>query len=127
MYCLTMAMAPMLPLVISGLTLGVREDKADPTHKAPLAKMTDTPSFFAAVICNVQSRGIGMINSMKSTKMLQIPKTIITLGALIAHTVVGRKRMLNLKAAGIGLQEKMIRRTLMVAQRVAMAPTAQAQ
>lgn len=122
-----MAMAPMLPLVISGPTFRVREEKADPTHKAPLAKMTDTPSFFAAVICNVQSRGIGMINSMKSTKMLQIPKMIITLGALIVHTVVGRIRMLNLKAADTGLQEKMIRRTLMEAQRVAMVPTAQAE
>ena len=121
-----MAMAPMLPLVISGPTLRVREEKADPTHKAPLAKMTQTPSFFAVVICSVQSRGIGMINSIKSTRMLQIPKTIVTLGALIGHTVVGRIRMLNLKAAAIGLQEKMIRRTLMKVQRVATVPTAQA-
>ena len=68
--------------------------KMGSTHTAPLAKTTETPIFFALFICRVQSSGIGMIRSMKSTKMLQKPNTISTLGADIGHTVVGSMRTL---------------------------------
>ena len=64
------------------------------THTAPLAKMTETPIFFARVICSVQSNGIGTSKSMKSTKMLQNPKIFSTSYDSGLQTVVGAKRSL---------------------------------
>ena len=68
--------------------------KMGSTHTAPLAKTTETPIFFALFICSVQSSGIGMTRSIKSTKMLQKPNTVSALGAEIGHTVVGSTRTL---------------------------------
>ena len=80
---------------VLGQRTGFRCDgKMGSTHTAPLAKTTETPIFFALSICSVQSSGIGMTRSIKSTKMLQKPNTISTLGAEIGHTVVGSMRTL---------------------------------
>ena len=87
--------------------------------------MMETPIFFVLVICSVQSIGIGMNRRMKSTTMLQNPNMFVVSGAKILHTVVGSIRRLKLKAAPIGLQEKMTRRIVMSPQTVMMIPTAQ--
>lgn len=56
--------------------------------------MTETPIFFADVICSVQSKGIGISRSMKSTRILQKPKMFSTLYDSGLQTVVGAKRSL---------------------------------
>ena len=102
-----------------------KKKKRVSTDTAPLAKTSETPIFFALVICSVQSNGIGMIKRMTSTMMLQKPNMFSTSGAFILHTVVGAICPDKLNIAPIGLQAKMTRRNATSAQTAAMAPIAQ--
>lgn len=131
MYCLTMAVAAILRIderdrkAIAMTEEGTKQG-FNMTHTAPLAKTIETPIFFALVICSVQSNGMGMSSSTKSTKMLQKPKMFSTTYDLGAHTVVGATSSLKLNVAANGLQAKHTRSTVTVAHTAMRAPTAQA-